>query len=103
MSLQQQSAEISCKHMSELAIKERDLNHFKYITQMRSKITEPVNDRMLNSEHKIIKGYVIDKKNCIYKRPEYNSGDWEKQFNTLLLDRNNIFNIQTKNKSIYRV
>jgi len=101
MSLQQQSAQISCEHMSELAIKERDLNHFNYITQMRTKITEPVNDRMLNSEHKIIKGYVIDKKNCVFKRPEYNSGDWEKQFNTLLLDKNNIFNIQTKNKSTY--
>ncbi len=98
--LQQQSAQISCEHMTELAIKQRDFNHFNYITSMTSKETNPIQYNMLDTEHRILKGYVIDKKNCIYKRPQYNSGEWEKQFQkNNYIDPREIFNLQTKQKS----
>ena len=99
--LQQQSAQISCEHMTELAIKQRDFNHFNYITSMKiGETTNPIQYNMLDIEHRILKGYTMDKKNCVYKRTEYNSGEWEKQFQkNNNIDPREIFNLQTKQKS----
>ena len=100
-SLIQQSARISCEHMSALAQKERDFNHFNFVTRMtNTESTVPVSYELSGAEHRILKGYIIDKKNCVYKRPQYNSGEWEKQFESPILSDREIFNIQSKKKSV---
>lgn len=98
ITLKQQSAELACAHMKELAIKQRDQNHNNFISQINNiTTTYPILTNMLNKEHNILKGYYIDKKNCVYKRPEYNRGEWENQFQTLGLS-NELFNVQTKKR-----
>jgi hypothetical protein len=95
MNLREQSSIISCEHMKWLAEKERDSNYNRFISIM----TKP-NDcgfKQVENEYKIQQGWRIGKKNCIYKQPEYNLGEWEKQFIKILPeDVGNSFNIQTK-------
>jgi hypothetical protein len=54
-------------------------------------------------ESELLQGFSINKKSCIYKRPEYNEGTWNSQYQSSDTFKNNIntyklFDYQTKNK-----
>ncbi|NDB85787.1 MAG: hypothetical protein EB127_24260 [Alphaproteobacteria bacterium] len=60
------------------------------------------------SESELLSGFSINKKSCIYKRPEYNDGAWKTQYqssdtftNTIHSDKDSykLFDYQTKNKT----
>jgi len=60
-------------------------------------------DEIKAGESELLKGFSINKKSCIYKRPEYNNGDWKNQYqlsNTFKKDVNtiNLFDYQTKSR-----
>ena len=75
------ASKLSCDHMNNLAINEmiynRNINKINIDPPNWDKNIKDPNKEL---EHKIIKGYSITKKSCINKRPEYNSGSWDKQF-----------------------
>ena len=57
-----------------------------------------------DNESSMLRGYSINKKNCIYKRPNYNQGEWVNQFqySDLLVDQFNshkLFDFQSKAKT----
>lgn len=56
-------------------------------------------DNIKNNESGLLKGFNINKKSCIYKRPEYGMGVWEKQYSGTLKDSPNIFDINTQAKN----
>ena len=95
MSLREQSSIISCEHMKWLAEQERDYNYNQFVNIMSK--PNDCEKKPVEIEYNIQQGWRIGKKNCIYKLPEYNSGEWEKQFTGILpQDFGNNFNIQTK-------
>jgi hypothetical protein len=61
-------------------------------------------DEIKTNESELLKGFSINKKSCIYKRPEYNNGVWKDQYYTSDTFKNNmnsykLFDYQTKNKT----
>ena len=65
-------------------------------------------DTLKASEYELLSGFSINKKSCIYKRPEYNDGTWKEQYQSSDTFKNNIenekdkyklFDYQTKNKT----
>jgi hypothetical protein len=67
-------------------------------------------DALKGSESELLSGFSINKKSCIYKRPEYNDGAWKAQYqssdtftNTIATgnaaDKYKLFDYQTKNKT----
>ena len=95
-SLQEQSCRLSYNHMTALAIKERDYNFYKYYQNITTPTIQQRNCEVPDEELALWKGIKSDKKACIVKNPEYNSGEWEKQFQ-LILDPSIKFNFQSKN------
>jgi len=99
MSLREQSSTISCLHMTALAQKEIRENHSRFMKQI-STPNVPINscgDTYISTEHTLQKGMNIRKKNCVYKQPEYDEGDWKKQFEMILPESfGNAFNVRTK-------
>lgn len=100
LTLREQSSIISCEHMKALAQKERDYNHFRFVQHITTPTTNTIpcnSDDYLDKELKLLQGWKIDKNNCIYKSPEYNPGEWEKQFQRILPEEfGNKFNVRTK-------
>lgn len=98
------TAKVSCNNMSVLSYN-YTLNQNKIFNdkinfttcQMNNDFHNNIND-IKNNESKLLRGFSIDKKNCIYKRPHYNDGKWKKQFNDDLYDDKNLFNYQSKAK-----
>jgi DNA-binding response OmpR family regulator len=103
------SAKISCNNMSSLSS--------DYTTQQNNLFTDKINLDICNyqnnynenieeikmNESELLKGFSINKKSCIYKRPEYNNGVWKEQYHTSDTFINNLnsyklFDYQTKNK-----
>jgi hypothetical protein len=107
------SANISCKSMSSLSS--------AYTTQQNNLFADRINmdifnyhnnfhrdiDALKESEYELLSGFSINKKSCIYKRPEYNDGTWKEQYQSSDTFKNNIetekeryklFDYQTKNK-----
>jgi hypothetical protein len=87
--------------MKSLAMKERDANYSKF----RQHITTPnvpynlcPIGEQLKKEYTLLQGFHIDKHTCIEKKPEFNTGQWEKQHSRNLLNGDKVFNIQTKTK-----
>lgn len=95
----QLSSDISCKTMSYLSQDEAIKNSQIIDKVLRTNMYDSYVDGFRDKESDLIKGSFIDKKNCIYKRPEYNMGDWGDQFMSFDYDRN-IFNNNTKAKTI---
>ena len=108
------SANISCKNMSSLSS--------AYTTQQNNLFADRINmdifnshnnfhrdiDTLKESEYELLSGFSINKKSCIYKRPEYNDGKWKEQYQSSDTFKNNIenekdkyklFDYQTKNKT----
>lgn len=108
------SANISCKSMSSLSS--------AYTTQQNNLFADRINmdifnyhnnfhrdiDTLKDSEYELLSGFSINKKSCIYKRPEYNDGTWKEQYQSSDTFKNNIenekdkyklFDYQTKNKT----
>ena len=108
------SANISCKSMSSLSS--------AYTTQQNNLFADRINmdifnyhnnfhrdiDTLKESEYELLSGFSINKKSCIYKRPEYNDGTWKEQYQSSDTFKNNIenekdkyklFDYQTKNKT----
>ena len=55
-------------------------------------------------ESNLLNGFSINKKSCIYKRPEYNDGPWKEQYQSSDTFKNSIdsyklFDYQTRNKT----
>ena len=99
MSLREQSSIISCLHMTALAQKEIRENHSRFIKQISTPNVpiNPCGHSYVNTEQSLQKGMNIRKKNCVYKQPEYDAGDWKKQFELILPQSfGNGFNIRTK-------
>lgn len=99
LSLKEQSSIMSCNHMKALAMKERDYNHFRFVQHITTPTTKvvPCNTEYLHKELKLQQGLKVDKNNCIFKSPEYNPGEWEKQFQRILPPEfGNQFNVRTK-------
>jgi len=104
------SAKISCKNMSSLAS--------VYTTQQNNIFTDKIDmdlcefhnnfDRNIGEfkakESNLLNGLSVNKKSCIYKRPEYNDGPWKDQYQSSDTFKNNIhsyklFDYQTRNKT----
>lgn len=105
------SANISCKSMSSLSS--------VYSAQQNNQFADRINmdifnwhnnynrdvDMIKESESELLNGFSINKKSCIYKRPEYNDGLWKEQYQSSATFNNDInmfkyklFDYQTKNK-----
>jgi hypothetical protein len=75
------ASKLSCDHMKELAINE--LNYNKHIFDNNTcdpAWNRKVEDRDRNLEYNILSGFSITKKSCVYKKPDFNNGCWDKQF-----------------------
>ena len=108
------SAKISCKSMSSLSrdytIRQNNLfadrinmDTFNFHNNFHRDI-----DALKESESELLSGFSINKKSCIYKRPEYNDGTWKYHYqssdtlkNTIAntKDKYKLFDYQTKNKT----
>ena len=99
MNLKDASSILSCYHMTMLAKQERenDINKLYRILNTPNEYTNQTHGEYTTHEQKIQRGVKIDKYSCIYKRPVFQSGDWEKQFEKVAFDQS-IFNIQTKKR-----
>lgn len=78
-----ESKKISLEHMTSLATQYRDFNRYQFVNKFHIlSPTIPGSDE----EQMILRGENITNKNCYYKKPEYPSGEWEKQFRTIMSD-----------------
>jgi hypothetical protein len=103
------SAKVACKNMSALSS--------VYTMQQNNLFADRINMDIFNyhnnfnrdaydikgDESELLQGFSINKKSCIYKRPEYNDGTWNSQYQSSDTFKNNIntyklFDYQTKNK-----
>ena len=93
--LQKESCKLSLQHMTKLAIKERDYNHYNFVTTITTPVSYTCPDTV--KELDVLRGVTMTNKNCYYKRPEYNKGKWENQFQKdLPYEKDVMFNVQTK-------
>lgn len=103
------SAKESCKNMSALSSTYTKQQNDLFIDKINMDICNYHNNYNLNveeiktNESELLKGFSINKKSCIYKRPEYNNGLWKDQYNSSDTFKNDInsyklYDYQTKNK-----
>jgi hypothetical protein len=103
------SAKISCDNMSSLSCTYTSQQNHLFADKINMDICNYHNnynrdvDEIKAGESELLKGFSINKKSCIYKRPEYNNGDWKNQYllsNTFKTDANtiNLFDYQTKSR-----
>jgi hypothetical protein len=98
------SAKMSCGNMTFLADREIQnynktfLNHFNYDDCQKYHDWNTNIYNIKGNEHKLLKGFTINKKSCIYKRPNYGHGDWSKYFTSSLQEHEGMFDRQTKAK-----
>jgi hypothetical protein len=85
MNIREEASMLSCKHMTSLAINERN-NNYRIFMQHINTPNVPITQCGTLDEQKLQQGISIGKKNCIYKQPDYNVGSWEKQFKNILPD-----------------
>ena len=101
------SAKAACKNMSALSS--------VYTMQQNTLFADRINMDVFNyhnnfnrdaydikgDESELLQGFSINKKSCIYKRPEFNNGTWEDQYQSSDTFKNNtykLFDYQTKSK-----
>ena len=104
-SLYEESTEMSLNNMRQIAITESFRNHYNIMSRMTPNITyitpptRSQNDQ-LDEEHILQRGLQIGKKNCLYKRPEYDQGSWTQQFRRILpTELENTSNFESKKKT----
>ncbi len=104
------SAKISCNNMSSLSSYYTNQQNNLFVDKINIDICNYQNNYNKNieeiktNESELLKGFSINKKSCIYKRPEYNNGIWKEQYQTSDTFKNNVnsyklFDYQTKNKT----
>ena len=104
------SAKISCNNMSSLSSDYTAQQNNIFIDRINMDICNYQNnynnniEEIKTNESELLKGFSINKKSCIYKRPEYNNGIWKEQYHTSDTFKNNVnsyklFDYQTKNKT----
>ena len=104
------SAKISCNNMSSLSCDYTTQQNNLFVDRINMDICNYQNnynnniDEIKTNESELLKGFSINKKSCIYKRPEYNNGIWTEQYHTSDTFKNNVnsyklFDYQTKNKT----
>jgi hypothetical protein len=108
------SASISCKSMSSLSSDYTMRQNTLFADRINMDIFNYHNNfhrdiyALKGSESELLSGFSINKKSCIYKRPEYNDGAWKAQYqssdtftNTIHSDKDSykLFDYQTKNKT----
>jgi len=103
------SSQISCHNMSllssEYTLKQNDLFSEKIKIELcdKAKYYDNNVDSIKKIEGDIIRGFSVNKKSCIYKKPFYESGDWVNQYNISdiyksQMDSYKLFDYQTKAK-----
>jgi hypothetical protein len=103
------SAKESCKNMSALSSTYTKQQNDLFVDKINMDICNYHNNYNLNveeiktNESELLKGFSINKKSCIYKRPEYDNGIWKDQYNSSDTFKNDInsyklYDYQTKNK-----
>lgn len=103
------SAKVSCKNMSALSSTYTKQQNDLFVDKINIDICNYHNNYNLNveeiktNESELLKGFSINKKSCIYKRPEYDNGLWKEQYNSSDIFKNDInsyklYDYQTKNK-----
>ena len=103
------SAKGSCKNMSALSSTYTKQQNDLFVDKINIDICNYHNNYNLNveeiktNESELLKGFSINKKSCIYKRPEYDNGLWKDQYNSSDTFKNDInsyklYDYQTKNK-----
>ena len=103
------SAKESCKNMSALSSTYTKQQNDLFVDKINVDICNYHNNYNLNveeiktNESELLKGFSINKKSCIYKRPEYDDGLWKDQYNSSDTFKNDInsyklYDYQTKNK-----
>ena len=103
------SAKESCKNMSALSSTYTKQQNNLFVDKINMDICNYHNNYNLNveeiktNESELLKGFSINKKSCIYKRPEYDNGLWKDQYNSSDTFKNDInsyklYDYQTKNK-----
>lgn len=98
------SAKVSCNNMSVLAENEIQRhnrifsNHFNYEDCLKHQNWNNNIDDIKKHEYNLLQGFSINKKSCIYKRPNYGQGNWDKYFWNNLREHENMFDRQTKAK-----
>jgi hypothetical protein len=108
------SANISCQNMSSLSS--------DYTKRQNTLFADRINidtfnfhnnfhrdlDALKENESELWSGFSINKKSCIFKRPEYNDGIWKNQYQSSdtfkqtianTKDKYKLFDYQTKNKT----
>lgn len=78
-----ESNRISLEHMTTLAMQYRDSNRYQFVNNFH--ILSPIVPSS-DKEQMILRGENITNKNCYYKKPVYPTGEWEKQFRTIMAD-----------------
>ncbi len=99
MSLREQSSLLSCSHMIALAQKEIKENHGRFMQHITTPNVQilPCDSDYVKTEQSLQKGMNIRKKNCVFKQPDYEEGEWKKQFELILPKSfGNAFNVKTK-------
>ena len=103
------SAKVSCENMSALSKTYTNQQNDLFVDKINMDICNYQNNYNLNveeiktNESELLKGFSINKKSCIYKRPEYDIGLWKDQYNSSDTFKNDInsyklYDYQTKNK-----
>jgi len=103
------SAKVSCENMSALSKTYTNQQNDLFVDKINMDICNYQNNYNLNveeiktNESELLKGFSINKKSCIYKRPEYDDGIWKDQYNSSDTFKNDInsyklYDYQTKNK-----
>ena len=103
------SAKESCKNMSALSSTYTKQQNDLFVDKINVDICNYHNNYNLNveeiktNESELLKGFSINNKSCIYKRPEYDNGIWKDQYNSSDTFKNDInsyklYDYQTKNK-----
>lgn len=103
------SAKVSCENMSTLSKTYTNQQNDLFVDKINMDICNYQNNYNLNveeiktNESELLKGFYINKKSCIYKRPEYDDGLWKDQYNSSDTFKNDInsyklYDYQTKNK-----
>jgi hypothetical protein len=103
------SSKVACHNMSFLS-QQYTKNQFQLFQEnfnnnncyMNNRYLDDIDDIKKN-ESGLLRGFSINKKSCIYKRPIYNQGDWVNQFQNSDLFENSVkssklFDFQSKSK-----
>jgi len=108
------SAKVSCNNMGFLSKNYTNKQNRIFSDKINMELCESHNnysdniEDIKNNESELMKGFSINKKSCIYKRPAYDKGDWESQYGISDIYKNQmntykLFDYQSKSKTIINI